>query len=101
MRNKIFGAICAVIFYVVGGTVAYACVENVSSKVGTAIRNGCPYTVNVTWCFGRGCTPPTGGTRVGVGKFLQLSGNPQPFQVSYCKYPQKVAQSSSGKRGCR
>lgn len=82
------------IFLTVG--IANACVEPLSTNTGNYARNGCPYTVNLTWCFGENCTPKAGGTKVGRGKFLLISRNNTPFQISYCRYPSRIVRKDNG-----
>ncbi len=36
-----------------------ACVEGYALNTGMFLKNSCPTKVNISWCLGRGCTPPT------------------------------------------
>lgn len=100
MRKIFLIVACVGMFNLFGGTLAHACLEGIPSIVSTEIRNSCPYTVNVTWCFGRDCVPPSGGKKLSPGRILKISNYPnKPYRASYCKYPKKIVERS-GERGC-
>ena len=77
---------------------AYACVEPVANEVGSYLKNGCPYPVNVAWCFGSGCeVPDSYGRPVTPGFFQKISNNPRARgDFKFCKAPARVRDG-----GCR
>jgi hypothetical protein len=70
---------------------AQACVESNASQFGTTIKNNCPKAVHVTYCFGKGCTPPDDGLfMLNPGIQKQVSSSNKAVRYVYCIHPEKL-----------
>lgn len=85
--KKTLASICGLLMSVS----ASACVENESNAFGATVTNRCNYPVNVSYCFGAGCTPPAGsrgGPSINPGFSRKISTTPNVhFVLAYCPYP--------------
>ena len=52
-RLRAYAALVLCLYY----SQAFACVEGYTTFLGTFVKNGCGYVVNLSWCFGNSCTP--------------------------------------------
>lgn len=84
-----------VVVFCSGG--AFACVEGASSDFGTVIKNSCPYSVNLSFCFGSECDPPRESLVTLLPGFeKRVSDRKQNVRFIYCRSPERPSEN-----GCR
>lgn len=79
---------------VLAASAAQACVDLERGPLGTYAINDCGRPVEISYCFGAGCTPPRQHlASIGPGLQVKIGGGTAAARIYYCVSPSKLTEN--------